>query len=80
MIGIVDPILIGKHSDGLIIVNWGGKTRIDNVQKAKDECDKFGIRLLGIVLNKLDFKRSEYAYNYNYNYSYSYKYKEDELS
>ncbi len=78
MIGIVDPILIGKHSDGMILVNWGGKTRIDNVKKAKEEIDKFGIRLLGIVLNKIDFKRSEYSYNYNYSYSYSYKYKEDE--
>ena len=80
MIGIVDPILVGKHSDGMILVNWGGKTRIDNVQKAKEECDKFGIRLLGIVLNKIDFKRSEYSYNYNYSYSYSYKYKEEDYN
>ncbi len=78
MIGIVDPILVGKHSDGMIMVTWGGKTRIDNVRKAKAECDTFGIKLLGIVLNKLDFKRSEYSYNYNYSYGYSYKYKEEE--
>ncbi len=78
MIGIVDPILVGKHSDGMILVTWGGKTRIDNVKKAKDEIDKFGIRLLGVVLNKIYFKRSEYSYNYNYSYSYSYKYKEDD--
>ncbi len=73
LIGIVDPILIGTQSDGMILVTWGGKTRIDNVQKAKEEIDKFGIRLLGIVLNKVDFKRSEYSYNYNYGYSYKYK-------
>jgi len=70
LIGIVDPILIGTQSDCMILVTWGGKTRIDNVQKAKEEIDKFGIRLLGIVLNKIDFKRSEYSYNYNYSYSY----------
>ncbi len=76
LIGIVDPILVGKHSDGMILITWGGKTRIDNVKKAKEEIDRFGIRILGIVLNKIDFKKSEYSYNYNY--SYSYKYKEDD--
>lgn len=80
LIGIVDPILVGKHSDGLILVTWGGKTRIDNVKKAKEEIDRFGIRLIGLVLNKIDFKRSEYSYNYNYSYNYSYKYKEEDYS
>jgi len=78
LIGIVDPILIGKHSDGMILVNWGGKTKTDILKKAKDEIDRFGVRILGVVLNKIDFKKSDasYSYTYSYNYGYSYKYKD----
>ncbi len=78
LIGIVDPILIGKHSDGMILVNWGGKTKTDVLRKAKDEIDRFGVRILGVVLNKIDFKKSDtsYSYTYNYNYGYNYRYKE----
>jgi capsular exopolysaccharide synthesis family protein len=75
LIGLVDPILVGKHSDGMILVTWGGKTNRDVVEKAKEELAQFNIRLLGVILNKIDFKREKYA---NYYYQYRYKYKEDE--
>ena len=77
LIGIVDPIILGKHSDGMIIVNWAGNTKTDLAQKAKEEIDKFGINILGIVLNKLDFKKNETTYQYAYNYNYSYRYREE---
>lgn len=75
LIGIVDPILLGKHSDGMIIVTWAGKTHRNAVEKAVDELARFKVRTLGVILNKASAKRTGYGYNYSY-YNYKYKYKE----
>ncbi len=77
LIGIVDTIILGKHSDGVVLVIWAGKTKNELIEKAKIELDQFNIRTLGVVLNKVDFKKTS-SDMYNYSYQYSYKYKEDE--
>ncbi len=79
LIGIVDPILIGKHSDGMLLVTWAGKTNRNTVEKALEELKKFNVRTLGVVLNKAAARRSDYGYNYAY-YSYKYRYKEEETA
>jgi capsular exopolysaccharide synthesis family protein len=75
LIGIVDPVIIGRHSDGTIMVIWAGKTQKRAVQKAKEELDRYRIRILGVVLNKVNLKKNNgygyYSYQ-NYNYAYSY--------
>jgi capsular exopolysaccharide synthesis family protein len=77
LVGIVDPILLGKHADGMLLVTWAGKTHRNKLEKAKEELDRFNIRTLGVVLNRAAEKRKEYGYDYSY-YSYTYKYKEKE--
>ena len=77
LVGIVDPILLGKHANGTLLVTWAGKTHRNAIEKAKEELDKFNIRTLGVVLNRAAEKRKEYGYNYSY-YSYKYQYKEKE--
>jgi capsular exopolysaccharide synthesis family protein len=77
LVGIVDPILLGKHSDGMLLVAWAGKTHRNALEKAKEELDKFNIRTLGVVLNRAAEKRKGYGYGYEYSY-YRYKYKENE--
>ena len=76
LIGIVDPIILGRHSDGIILVTWGGKTHRNYVVKASDEVNNYNIRTLGLVINRLDFKKEGYGYNYYNKYSYQYRYKE----
>jgi capsular exopolysaccharide synthesis family protein len=71
LMGIQDSILLGEHSDGLLLVTWGGKTPRKVIEKAKAEIDKFNIRLFGLILNKINMRRFAYAYS-----SYSYKYAE----
>ena len=75
LIGIVDTVLLGKHSDGVVLVNWAGKTKNELIEKAKKELDQFNIRILGVVLNRADFKKTT---TYDYTYNYQYRYKEDE--
>ncbi len=81
LVGIVDAIVIGKYSQGLILVTWAGKTHRNALEKAKQELDQFNIRTLGVVLNRAHEKRTAYGYDYH---TYRYKYKttgpEPELS
>ena len=77
LVGIVDPILLGKHADGMLLVTWAGKTHRNKIEKAKEELDRFNIRTLGVVLNRAAEKRKGYGYEYGYSY-YSYRYKENE--
>ena len=78
LVGIVDPILLGKHADGMLLVFWAGKTHRNKLEKAKEELDRYNIRTLGVVLNRAAEKRKGYGYDYSY-YSYRYKEKEPEL-
>jgi capsular exopolysaccharide synthesis family protein len=77
LIGIVDTILLAKYSDGVVLVNWSGKTKNELIKRAKEELEQFNIKILGVVLNKVDFRKTT-TYNYTYNYQYSYRYREDE--
>ncbi len=75
LIGIIDTILLAKHSDGVVLVNWAGKTKNELIKRVKEELEQFNIKILGVILNKVDFKKTT---TYDYTYSYQYSYKEDE--
>jgi capsular exopolysaccharide synthesis family protein len=62
-VGIVDSVIISHHADGVLLVTWGGKTHKKLIERARDELHKYAnIRLLGVVLNKVNMKRSGYGY------------------
>jgi|GEM_PF-3350772 len=76
LIGIVDPIIISRFSDGVLLVIWGGRTRRDEVERCKKELDRMGVNIFGGVLNNVDYKRESYTAGYMYAYKYHYKYQE----
>jgi capsular exopolysaccharide synthesis family protein len=78
MVGIVDPVIIGRMADAMLLVVWWGKTNRKSVAGVKSELLKYRIRLLGTILNKVNLKKGE-GYGYGYGYSrYAYEYKSDE--
>ena len=78
LVGIVDPVIIGRMADAMVVVIWWGKTSRKAVAAVKNELVKYRIRLLGTVLNKVNVKKGE-GYGYRYGYSrYAYEYKSDE--
>jgi len=81
LVGIVDPVIIGRHATGTILVIWGGKTPKKAVEKAKAELNKYNLKILGVVINNLNMKKAGgYGYyQYNYNYRYRYQDKEEDL-
>jgi len=70
-----DAILLGEQSDGIILVTLGGKTPRKTIEKARDEIAKFNIKMLGVILNKVNVRKHRAGY-----YSYSYKYGGDDSS
>jgi len=67
-----DAILLGEQSDGIILVTLGGKTPRKTIEKARDEIAKFNIKMLGVILNRVNVRKHRAGY-----YSYSYKYGGD---
>ena len=67
-----DAILLGGQGDGIILVTLGSKTPRKTIEKARDEIAKFGIKLFGVVLNKVNVRKLSSGY-----YSYHYKYGSD---
>ncbi|MBU4268315.1 MAG: polysaccharide biosynthesis tyrosine autokinase [Acidobacteria bacterium] len=76
LMGISDAILLGEHADGLLLVAWGGKTPRKVIEKAKNEIEKYNVKLFGLILNKVNMRRFAYAYS-SYNYKYG-AYREDD--
>ena len=76
LMGIQDAILLGEHADGVLLVAWGGKTPRKVIEKARNEIEKFNIKLLGLILNKVNLRRFAYAYA-SYHYKYG-EYRDDE--
>jgi len=78
LIGIVDPVIIGRYGQGTLLVAWGGKTHKKVIERAKDELEKFDIRVLGVIINNLNMKKTPGAGYYSYGtYKYRYRYRED---
>jgi protein-tyrosine kinase len=57
-----DPLVLGKHVDGIIMTVRAGKTQRDYVVKAIRSLNS--TKLMGIVLNGVDLQRSTYYYSY----------------
>jgi capsular exopolysaccharide synthesis family protein len=76
LVGIVDPVIISHHADGVLLVVWGGKTHKRMIENARDELKKYtAVRLLGVILNKVDMKKNGYGYYSYSHYKYQYGYK-----
>jgi protein-tyrosine kinase len=58
-----DPLVLGRHVDGIIIVVRAGKTPRDSLVKAAQSLNS--AKILGVVLNGLDLRPSaKYYYSY----------------
>ncbi|HOW45941.1 MAG TPA: polysaccharide biosynthesis tyrosine autokinase [Candidatus Aminicenantes bacterium] len=64
-----DAILLGAHADGILLIALSGKTSRKMIENARNEIEKFKIRLLGLILNKVNTRRlSSETYSYHYKY------------
>lgn len=66
VIAVTDAAILAQEVDGVILVLASGEVNKDFAQRAKEQLDKVGAKILGAVLNKADMKTSEYYYYYYY--------------
>ena len=70
LLAVTDAAVLAAKSDAVLIVNARGATRRGAARKARDLLDASGVRITGLVLNKVD--RSSHTY-----YGYGDYYQDD---
>ena len=66
IVAVTDAAILAQEVDGVILVLASGEVNKEYAQRAKELLDKVGAKILGVVLNKVDMKTSEYYYYHNY--------------
>lgn len=69
---MIDAAVVAKQCDGAILVVESGVVSRKIAEKAKDQLEKSGCRILGAVLNKVDKRQDRYYSKYNSKYGYYY--------
>jgi capsular exopolysaccharide synthesis family protein len=68
--GMADAMVLGKTADAIVMLVDAGKTRIHDVVRNMEQFDTLKDKIIGAILNKVEFKKSgEYYYKYSYYYS-----------
>ena len=63
---VIDGALIAKKCDGTVLVVECGFTERAQAVKAKRQLEYAGIKILGVVLNKVGLSKKGYGYGYGY--------------
>lgn len=64
----VDPVIIARHSDGVVLVYKAGKMARGALKRAKEQVVGGNARMVGVALN--DMRASEIGPHYGYYYDY----------
>jgi polysaccharide biosynthesis transport protein len=75
---VSDPLVVAAMSDGVVFVTKFNKIRREHARKSIQRVQDAGIRILGVVLNDIDFEGKDsyyYSYYYYQNRYYSSHYK-----
>ena len=73
---VADPQVLLGLADGVLLVLVPGKTRKEVVRAIKEQVEHTGVRLLGVVFNRLQHSRRAGYSGYSY-YDYPYYYSSD---
>lgn len=61
---VIDSAIIAQNCDGMAIVLESGKDSYHFVREVKDQLDKAGVPILGIILNKVEVSKNSYYGRY----------------
>lgn len=75
---LIDAAVVAEKCDGAILVIESGAVSHRIAQKAKEQLNKSGCRILGAVLNKVDTKKDKYYSHYYGKYGGYYRKREKE--
>ena len=70
VLGFADSIILSTSVDGVILTVLGGKTPRETLQRAKEVLQQVNTKIIGVVINRVDIRRSDYGYYYYRYHSY----------
>lgn len=70
VLGFADAIILSTSVNGVILTVLGGKTPRETLQRAKEALQQVNAKILGVVINRVDIRRSDYGYYYYRYHSY----------
>jgi len=80
VLGFADSTILSTFVDGIILVVAGGKTPRETLERAKEVLQQVSAKILGVVINRVDIRRSDYGYYYyRYHHYYGKEGKKGEL-
>ncbi len=68
LLAFSDALVLAKMADGVIMVIWGGKTGRNVIQQSVQALKGISVKVLGVVLNKIDTSKKNYYYYPYYSY------------
>src|SRR5712691_9391805 len=72
ILGLADAPLLASIAAGTLMVLGAGETRRGVVKASLKRLHFARARVIGVVLNKFDFRTASYGYGTNYGYGYGY--------
>jgi non-specific protein-tyrosine kinase len=72
LLAVTDALVLAPRVDGVILVMDPTKTKRGALRHAIEQLSRVNANLLGVVLNNIKVKRSQYYYNRNYYYGKRY--------
>ncbi len=70
VLGFADAIILSTSVDGVILTALGGKTPRETLRRAKEVLQQVNTKIIGVVINRVDIRRSDYGYYYYRYHSY----------
>jgi capsular exopolysaccharide synthesis family protein len=70
---ITDPVVLSAKIDGVLVVIEPGATKIGAAQVMMEQLSRAGARVVGVALNPISRRHSNYYTKYNYYSSYYYR-------
>ncbi len=71
---VTDAMILSRKVNSTIIIAEYNRTKTNNLKQVKEEIEKVGGKVAGVVLNKVPTKGKGYGYGYSYGYNYRYGY------
>lgn len=71
-VSVVDPLLIARHVQGVVLVARAGRSTRRDVERAAQRLNESGGNLLGVALNGARARDAGYGAGYGYGYGYGY--------
>jgi non-specific protein-tyrosine kinase len=78
VLAVTDAVVLSPRVDGVLIVARPGATKLAVLRQTVEQLHRVGAKILGVVLNDVDLKRTRYYYNYKgYYFTYYNHYGEN---